>query len=74
MLAAHMAHAPPPKVEALKQSLEQGIILSRYNSVSLNKYQWIIDSGVSCHICIDLSQFSRFTPVFNVFVTLPNSS
>ena len=74
MLAAHMARASPPKVEAPKQSLEQGIVLSTYHSVSLNKYQWIIDSGASCHICIDLSQFSSITQVLNVFVTLPNSS
>ena len=74
MLAAHMARASPPKVEAPEQPVEQGIVLSTYNLVSLNKYQWIVDSRASCHICIDLSQFSSITPVFNVFFTLPNSS
>ena len=73
MLIAHMARASPPKVEAPEQPMEQGIVLSTYNSVSLNKYQWII-FGASYHICIDLSQFSSITHVFNVFVTLPNSS
>ena len=55
MLATHMARASPPKVKAPKQSMEQSIVLSTYNSVSLNKHQWIVDSRASCHICIDLS-------------------
>ena len=55
MLAAHMARASPPKVEEPEQPVEQGIVLSTYNSISLNRYQWIVDSGASCHICIDLS-------------------
>lgn len=36
-------------------------------------HKWIIDSGATTQICIDLSLFSSYTRLHNTFVTLPNN-
>ena len=35
---------------------------------------WIIDSGASSHVCLDISMFTELTPVHDVMVTLPNGT
>ena len=39
------------------------IVISEVNLVGSNPKEWWIDTGATCHVCLDKKMFSTFEPI-----------
>ena len=48
--------------------------LYRFRNFIFNKHAWILDSGVTNHVCFDLSNFASYNPIKPIIIKLPNGN